>query len=92
MSIGINERYLIEIASQCFGIDENIFFDCAADSVENIKTLSELFERDGSFMVLIQFQLDDSPALGEFAEIYDFAAYDLAYDSFDKFQTADDST
>jgi hypothetical protein len=65
LAIGLNERYLLEVLAQCFGKDEQIFYDCAADSADNINTLSSLFERDGSLMILIQVQMDNSPPMGK---------------------------
>ena len=55
----------MEIASQCFGIEEDFLVDCVADTSENIRTITELFKRDGAFMILIQFQEDDSPSMSK---------------------------
>jgi len=60
----LNQRYLIELFAHCFGIDENILIDCAIDSARNIDVLTSVFERHGEFMVLAQYQLDNSPAIG----------------------------
>lgn len=53
------------MAAQLIGKHEELFYECAADSDANIEALRSLFERDGSLMILIQVQMDDSPAMGK---------------------------
>lgn len=69
LQISLNERYVIERAAQYFGIEEDLILECAIDSSENTAHLRELFARDGTFMVLVQFQPDDPPDLGSFSSL-----------------------
>lgn len=48
-----------------FCLDEDTVFEFAIDSAANVKTINDLFERDGTTAVLIQYQPDDPPALGK---------------------------
>lgn len=67
LQISLNERYVIDVAAHHFGIDEDTILECAIDSAENTAHLRDLFARDGTFMVLLQFQPDDPPDLSLFS-------------------------
>lgn len=60
------ERYVIEMAAFYLDVDESIIEECAIDSTENIRVLTSLFEPGGAFKILIQYQPDDPPSMGNF--------------------------
>lgn len=62
--IGVNQRYMLEMISECLGISQEILLDCVADSQNNITLISDIFNADGLSMLLTQYQMDASPLLG----------------------------
>ncbi|KAG5675719.1 hypothetical protein PVAND_005600 [Polypedilum vanderplanki] len=58
-----NERYILEVASMFFNIHEDTLFQSYIDSQDNIDLLKNIFERNGSLKILIQYQLEDAPNL-----------------------------
>lgn len=64
MKIGLNHRHLMEMSAHCFGVRIDDVLNCAADTEHNINVLSGIFHHDGAFMILVQYQHDDGPTLG----------------------------
>lgn len=69
LQISANERFVIDTAAFYFGIEEDTILECAIDSATNTAHLQNLFARDGTCMVLLQFQSDDPPGIGSFFSI-----------------------
>ena len=62
--IGVNQRYMLEMISQCLGLSQEVLLDCVADSQKNVTLISDIFNAYGLSMLLTQYQMDNSPGLG----------------------------
>lgn len=60
----MNQRYILEMISECLGISQEILLDCVADSQKNVTLISDIFNAYGKSMILTQYQMDSSPEIG----------------------------
>lgn len=65
----MNQRYILEMISECLGISQEILLDCVADSQKNVTLISDIFNAYGKSMILTQYQMDNSPEIGHLFSI-----------------------